>query len=114
MLTLTAGDRSVAFKCNLLAGDEVFCFKITYDESLARFSPGVQLEQRMVDFFHEHMTATTMDSCADPGNEMINRLWPDRRPMATDMVSAPGPAGWAASHGVRTALTIHNRARRDS
>jgi CelD/BcsL family acetyltransferase involved in cellulose biosynthesis len=113
MLVLAAGERSVAFKCNLVAGDEVFAFKITYDESLARFSPGVQLEQRMVEFFHEQMTETTMDSCADPGNEMINRLWPDRRPLATDMVSAPGPAGWAASHGVGAALRIHNLARRN-
>jgi CelD/BcsL family acetyltransferase involved in cellulose biosynthesis len=114
LLALTAGGRSVAFKCNLRAGDEVFCFKIAYDETLARFSPGVQLEQRMVDFFHDRMTETTMDSCADPSNEMINRLWPDRRPLATHMVSASGPAGWASTRGVRAALLVHNRTRRAS
>ena len=43
-----AGDRIAALKCNLLAGDEVFGFKIAFDESLSRFSPGVQLEERMV------------------------------------------------------------------
>ena len=42
LLALTAGERTAALKCNLLAGDEVFCFKIAYDEAYARFSPGVQ------------------------------------------------------------------------
>jgi CelD/BcsL family acetyltransferase involved in cellulose biosynthesis len=114
LLALTAGDRPVALKCNLLAGDEVFCFKIAYDESLARFSPGVQLEQRMVDVFHEDMTQARMDSCADPGNDMINRLWPDRRPLESWAIPAGGAAGWASMRGIEAALQIHNRARRAS
>lgn len=114
LLALMAGDRPAALKCNLLAGDEVFCFKIAYDETLARFSPGVQLEERMVDFFHEHMGERRMDSCADPDNDMINRLWPDRRPLASWAIPTAGPAGWASLRGVEAALQIHNRARRAS
>jgi CelD/BcsL family acetyltransferase involved in cellulose biosynthesis len=115
LLALMAGDRPAAFKCNLLAGDEVFCFKIAYDESLARFSPGVQLEERTVELFHERMPASRLlDSCADPDNEMINRLWPDRRPLVSYVVPAPGAAGWASVRGVEAALQIHNRTRRAS
>jgi hypothetical protein len=110
-----AGDRPAAFKCNLIAGDEVFCFKIAYDETLARFSPGVQLEQRMVDVFHDEMPSIgLLDSCADPDNDMINRLWPDRRPLVSYAIPAAGTAGWASVRGVEAALQIHNRTRRAS
>jgi CelD/BcsL family acetyltransferase involved in cellulose biosynthesis len=114
MLTLMAGDRTVALKCNLIAGDEVFCFKIAHDESLARFSPGVQLETHMVDVFHEQMTQTRMDSCADADNDMINRLWPDRRPLVSYVIPAGSAAGWASARGVEAALQIHKRTRRAS
>jgi CelD/BcsL family acetyltransferase involved in cellulose biosynthesis len=110
-----AGDRPAALKCNLIAGDEVFCFKIAYDESLSRFSPGVQLEERMVQVFHEQMPETrVLDSCASPDNDMINRLWPDRRPLVSYAVPAVGAAGWASARGVEAALQIHNRTRRAS
>jgi CelD/BcsL family acetyltransferase involved in cellulose biosynthesis len=114
LLALAAGDRTVAMKCNLLAGDGVFCFKIAHDESLARFSPGVQLEQRMVDVFHERMPQAWMDSCADADNEMINRLWPDRRSLMSYAIPASGVVGWASKRGVEAALRVRNMTRRAS
>jgi CelD/BcsL family acetyltransferase involved in cellulose biosynthesis len=109
-----AGDRPAALKCNLIARDEVFCFKIAYDESLARFSPGVQLEERMVEVFHGDMGGRVLDSCADPDNDMINRLWPDRRPLVSWAIPAAGAAGWASARGVEAALQVHNLTRRAS
>jgi hypothetical protein len=114
LLSLAAGDRTVAMKCNLIAGDGVFCFKIAHDESLARFSPGVQLEQGMVDVFHERMPQSWMDSCADPDNEMINRLWPDRRSFVTYAIPKAGVVGWASKRGVEAALRVRNMTRRAS
>lgn len=114
LLALAAGDRIAALKCNLLAGDEVFCFKIAYDESLSRFSPGVQLEERMVTMFHERMTQRRMDSCAAPDNDMINRLWPDRRPLVSYAIPSAGATGWASARGVEAAFQVHNRLRKAS
>jgi CelD/BcsL family acetyltransferase involved in cellulose biosynthesis len=114
LLALTAADRPAALKCNLLAGDEVFCFKIAYDESLARFSPGVQLEERTVTVFHEQMSQRRMDSCAAFDNEMINRLWPDRRPLMSYAIPTAGASGWAAMRGLEAAYQVHNRLRRAS
>ena len=54
LLCLRAGDRRVAMKCNIYAGEGGFCFKIAYDEQLARFSPGVQLERENVRVFAEN------------------------------------------------------------
>jgi CelD/BcsL family acetyltransferase involved in cellulose biosynthesis len=79
LLTLEAGSRRLAVKCNLRAGDEIFCFKIAYDEGLAKYSPGMQLELENMRIFHQETNARLIDSCAAFDHPMINRLWPDRR-----------------------------------
>lgn len=79
LLVLRADGRPLAAKCNLRGGEGLFCFKIAFDEQLARFSPGIQLELRNIDHFHDDHQLQWMDSCAEATNEMINRLWPDRR-----------------------------------
>jgi CelD/BcsL family acetyltransferase involved in cellulose biosynthesis len=83
LLALRSGRTPVAMKCNLLAGEGVFCFKIAFDERWTRFSPGLLLELDNIERFHAEPGLMWMDSCADPDNEMINRLWPDRRALAT-------------------------------
>lgn len=93
MLTLVVEGQTVAMKCNLLAGEMIFCFKIAFDERWARFSPGILLEVEMVRIFHESPGVEMIDSCADAGNPMINRLWPDRRPLATVLLPAAGLKG---------------------
>lgn len=70
--------RPIALKLNLLAGPGSFAFKIAYDESFYKFSPGVLLELENVRVFHEHCDAAWMDSCAAPNHPMINRIWRDR------------------------------------
>lgn len=40
-LAMRLDGRAIAMKCNLLAGAGAVAFKITYDESYARYSPGV-------------------------------------------------------------------------
>jgi hypothetical protein len=93
LLSLEAGGKVAAMKCNLSAGDTLFCFKIAYDEALGHYSPGVMLEADNVAVFHEQRPMQRlMDSCAQPGNEMINRLWPDRRSIATLTLGRRGPA----------------------
>lgn len=44
MLGLFVNDRPIALKCNYLTGNGGFTYKIAYDESFAKFSPGVLLE----------------------------------------------------------------------
>ncbi len=77
-LGLWHNGRPIALKLNLLAGPGSFAFKIAYDETFARFSPGVLLELENIRVFHEHCDAAWMDSCAAPNHPMINRIWRDR------------------------------------
>ena len=114
LLCLRAGDRRVAMKCNIYAGEGGFCFKIAYDEQLARFSPGVQLERENVRVFAENRGELWQDSCADQENTMINRLWPDRRPLATVVLARPGARATALRHLVRAARTVRARRRRNA
>ncbi|HET9361527.1 MAG TPA: GNAT family N-acetyltransferase [Vicinamibacterales bacterium] len=92
LLGLHAGGTPVALKCNLLAGDGAFAFKIAFDEAQGRFSPGVLLELENIRQFH-HRAPRWMDSCAVPDHFMANRLWLDRRTVSTLLVSTGGAAG---------------------
>ena len=112
LLALTVGDRTVAMKCNLYAGEGGFCFKIAYDEALGRFSPGVQLERENIRRFHEDRDERWQDSCADPQNEMINRLWPDRRRISTTVLARRGPRAIVSRQGIRAAHALRARDRR--
>jgi CelD/BcsL family acetyltransferase involved in cellulose biosynthesis len=111
LLVLSGGGVDVAWKVNLVAGDAIFCFKIAYAEQWARFSPGVQLELDFVEIFHG-TNSTWSDSCAAPDNEMINRLWPDRRSLATLLVPTGGVRGAASRQSARTAMAVRRRIRR--
>lgn len=90
LLAVRAGDGpALAMMCNLLAGDGLFAFKIAFDETLSQFSPGIMLIADQVQRFHDNRELMWIDSCADPDNEMINRLWGDRRELATIAVTRP-------------------------
>jgi CelD/BcsL family acetyltransferase involved in cellulose biosynthesis len=101
LLSLESGSRVVAMKCNLISGDELFCFKIAHDESLSGFSPGVLLELDNMTIFHNERSERIMDSCADPDNQMINRLWRDRRRIATVLIGRRDVRGRLIGRAVR-------------
>ncbi|MGI8728627.1 MAG: GNAT family N-acetyltransferase [Solirubrobacteraceae bacterium] len=107
LLTLETESATVAMKCNLVAGEGIFCFKIAFDERFARFSPGIQLELANIDVFHDRKSATWMDSCAAADNAMINRLWSDRRTLQSVLIAPHGPRGALGSMLWRTARSAH-------
>lgn len=101
LLALGTADRSVSYKCNLLAGDAVFCFKIAHDESFARYRPGVQLELEMLERFRDEMSETWMDSCAAPDSKLFEHFWPERRALGTYVLTANGTIGRTINHSAR-------------
>ena len=109
LLALGTASNTVAMKCNLLSGDAVFCLKIAYDEELAKFSPGVQLELDNVGAFHDRTELVRMDSCADPDNQMINRLWPDRRRLVTSLWARGGVLGLVSRNQAELAANVRRR-----
>jgi CelD/BcsL family acetyltransferase involved in cellulose biosynthesis len=95
LLALEADSRPVAMICNLAMGNELFNLKVTYDEELRRFAPGIQLEIETMKIFAENRREEVFDSCADPDNELLNRLWPDRVRATTILIGPGGPGGKA-------------------
>ena len=79
MLGLHLNGRPIAMKCNFLASPGAFAFKIAFDESLSRYSPGVLLELDNIEQLHQSGLVRWMDSCAMAGHPMIDRLWSERR-----------------------------------
>jgi CelD/BcsL family acetyltransferase involved in cellulose biosynthesis len=106
LLSLEAEQRALAMQCNISASDILFNFKIAFDEELRSYAPGIQLEIDAIRAFHEERHEGVMDSCAEPDNEVLNRLWPDRIPIATLVVGPGGPIGRVAS---RALASVHAR-----
>jgi CelD/BcsL family acetyltransferase involved in cellulose biosynthesis len=111
MITMQAGDRTVAMMSALVAGDGLFCFKIAYDESLGRFSPGTQLIAETASEFHRRTELNWVDSCSKPHSEGIERLWPDRRELTTILVPGCGAKGRAVSVEAKVAAKLRRALR---
>jgi CelD/BcsL family acetyltransferase involved in cellulose biosynthesis len=94
LLALQAGARTIAMQCNLLEPQTMFSFKVAYAHEFARFSPGTLLEIDAIGVFHDRLGVVDADSCADPDNELINRLWPDRKRLQIVIAARRGAAGW--------------------
>ncbi|MEW6212618.1 MAG: GNAT family N-acetyltransferase [Acidobacteriota bacterium] len=88
MAALRLDGQAIAMKCNFLSGAGSFAFKIAFDESHARYSPGLLLEIENIRRLHCLPSIEWMDSCARPDHPMINRLWLDRRAIQTTLISS--------------------------
>lgn len=79
--------RPIASTIIMIADRTAFLWKIAYDESYAKFGPGVLLiEEASRTLLEEGIVA--IDSCARQGNAMIESLWPGRRHLADILVGA--------------------------
>jgi CelD/BcsL family acetyltransferase involved in cellulose biosynthesis len=95
-LALRLNGAAIAMKLNVFAHDQGFALKIAYDERFAKFSPGVLLERFNQRCFARIAGAyTSLDSCAVEGHPMIERLWPDRRLIASVTLAGRGVAARA-------------------
>ncbi len=81
--SLSDGNKTVAMIAWIRGGDSLFQFKWSYDEDFARFSPGLILHTEVMRHFQDETDAALLDSCTWAGNEMISRLYPDRRRIAS-------------------------------
>jgi CelD/BcsL family acetyltransferase involved in cellulose biosynthesis len=81
---LLVGLRPIASIVTLQSGGGAWCWKIAYDESLARFSPGVQAMMELTGVLLADDTVAFADSCATPDHPMIDHLWRERLAM-TDL-----------------------------
>jgi CelD/BcsL family acetyltransferase involved in cellulose biosynthesis len=87
---LIAAGRPIAALVTLESGTTAWCWKIAYDESFARYSPGVQLLMEATQELLDNPNVTRADSCATAGHPMIDHIWRERLALADQLMSV-GP-----------------------
>jgi CelD/BcsL family acetyltransferase involved in cellulose biosynthesis len=70
--------RAIAATITLKSGDGAWYWKTAYDEALARFAPGVLLSAALTEDLAENAAIAHTDSCAGPGNPILDNLWRER------------------------------------
>ena len=74
---------------NFITAPGAFSYKTTYDETYARFSPGVLLQCENLLMLDRADIAWT-DSCAAQGHPMIDHIWRERRALGRISIGIGG------------------------
>lgn len=82
--------RPIAMMSGMVKGDQGWLGKIAYDESFAKYSPGVMLVLDATEKLTDGERLAMVDSCAIPNHPMINNIWRDRLALCDVMIKAPG------------------------
>ena len=98
---LTLDGKPLAMLASFRSGGGVFTFKIAFDESYSRYSPGTLLMLKAIGAFLRDDKVDWVDSCAVPGHPMIDHIWAERRTMSSMLVTTNHfftvpLAGWIA------------------
>jgi hypothetical protein len=99
--------RAIAAVVTLRSGATAWCWKIAYDESFARGSPGLQLLLDVSGRLLEDHSIERADSCATADHPMIDHVWRERLVIADRLVRI-GP-GNAATFALACALEAARR-----
>jgi CelD/BcsL family acetyltransferase involved in cellulose biosynthesis len=105
LLCLQTSERIVAMQISIEAGAGLFLIKVSYDESYAHFSPGILLHLKAMEYFHSQTNAEWIRVCANPDNETMLKMYPERRCTTTPMVGLGGIIG----NGLVRALPTSDR-----
>ena len=109
---ITLDGRPVAAGIVLRAGTRGWYWKTAYDETLARFSPGVLVTLAITARLAADASVQCVDSCAIAGHPMIDRVWPARLSVTSRLV-ALRPDGAATAYRMVLAAIRLRRAARD-
>lgn len=94
---LKHGERTLAAAITLRSGNAAWFWKIAYDETFARASPGVQISLDLTEALLADDSIARTDSCATADHPMIDHLWRGRLALA-DVLIAPGRDALPAFH----------------
>ncbi|MFY7746193.1 MAG: GNAT family N-acetyltransferase [Erythrobacter sp.] len=89
-LALRLDGRAIAMLVNFITPPGAYSFKTAFDEDYARFSPGMLLQLENLALL-ERPDVCWADSCAAEGHPMIERLWRDKRRVASCNIAIGGP-----------------------
>lgn len=95
VVSLLLDGRPIAAGIVLVAGRRAFYVKTAYDETLARFSPGLLLTLDLTRLLLDDPAIDGADSVADADHPMIDRLWAGRMAIESMLVGLSAGRGLA-------------------
>ncbi|HEY5025187.1 MAG TPA: GNAT family N-acetyltransferase [Acidimicrobiales bacterium] len=90
LLSLEAGSHSIAMAYVVRAGEGLFCFRIAFDESFAKYGPGPMLLSSALTFLRDSTDATWFDSMTSKDNSFFLGLLPERRTLSRLFIGTGG------------------------
>lgn len=81
---------TLASTVNFVTRRQVWILKISFDEAVARHSPGLQLLHRLTRNLIDDPTIATCDSCAAPNSALPETVWTDRLALAHILIETQG------------------------
>lgn len=94
-IALRLDGRPIAMLANFITAPGVYSYKTAFDESCARFSPGVLLQRENLALL-EREDIDWADSCASQDHPMIDHFWRERRVIQRQSIGIGGPLRRAA------------------
>lgn len=94
-LALYLDGKPIAMLANFITLPGAYSYKTTFDETFARFSPGVLLQLENLALL-DRTGLDWCDSCAAADHPMIDSLWRERRPVGRVSIAIGSPARRAA------------------
>ena len=87
----------IAIEFFVRAGDGIFCFRGAYDDSYAKYGPGMMVFPDCMAYLLEHTDASWVDSATDKDNAFLLGIMPERRSLSMLYI---GVGGTRASCGL--------------
>jgi len=107
-LTLLLDKKPIAMICNIQSGNFVYSYKTAFDETYAKYSPGIQVEMKKLEHLHRDGIQRS-DSCSAPDNQAMNRIYGQRASFQNLFLSLePGLSRQTA----KSLIAFHNVARK--
>ncbi|MEK6541196.1 MAG: GNAT family N-acetyltransferase, partial [Pseudomonadota bacterium] len=97
--------RAIAMLLTLINGKAGFSFKTAFDETYARYSPGVLLQRESLNILAER-NLDWIDSCAAQDHPMIDSLWHERRSIIGVSCALPGTSNRIAYGAAQSAKRV--------
>jgi len=102
--SLTLDGKTIASLFAFITNGHVSLAKIAYDESYAKFSPGVLLLLDATQNLMDGGGIVLADSCAIPDHPMINNIWRERIVLGDVLIGTPSMSAWQFKWMVKAEL----------
>jgi len=96
------GGRVIAAGITFRSAGTAWYWKTAYDETFARYAPGVLLTMALTERLAEDETIARTDSCAAPDNRIMNEFWRERLTLCDRLIALRPDAPFSSARRLET------------